>query len=167
MLQLTQFTPNAPDPILRQMFTEYLQWFHENYHKEYGITFDLDPVLSTWMLHLSDYYPPFGRMYIARYESKVVGIGGLKQNAEGMGEIKKMFVRPEHRGKGFGGAILDQLIADARAIGYSQVLLDSPKLSTAAHKLYQSRGFQLIAPYPGSEGAAIQPEWWVYMQLVL
>lgn len=167
MVQLVQLTSNEHDPHVRQLFTEYLQWFHQKFQQQYGFTFEIDPVVSTWMMELNVFYPPKGRIYLARYEDRFVGIGGLKQLVEGIGEIKRMFVQPEYQGRGFGKEILDQLIADARAMGQSKICLDSPKLSTVAHALYLSRGFQFTRPYPGSEGAAIDPGLWVYMELVL
>lgn len=167
MLQLIQLGPQEHEPTVRQLFLEYLQLFHEKLNQEHGISFDMEPILDRFMMGIHEFYPPQGRIYLANCDGQIVGVGCLKQLSEEACEIKRMFVRPEYRGRGFGKGILDQLNADARSIGYTKIYLDSPKFFTISHKMYQSRGFQSIEPYPGSEGAGIAPDLWVYMELVL
>jgi GNAT superfamily N-acetyltransferase len=84
-----------------------------------------------------------------------------------MGEIKRMYIRPEFRGMGIGRALLEGLIAEAREIGYPRVLPDSTRFMKEAHSLYRSVGFEEIGPYPESEIPAEYQSHWILMELKL
>ena len=164
---LIQITTNEHSPCIRELLWEYAQWLKEMLEEKYKISIDADATLQSFMGDLEVFYPPQGRIFLAQVHGKFVGIGCLKQLDNHVGEIKRMFVRPEYRGKGFGKLILEKLITEARSIGYKQVRLDSPKFAIEAHGLYQSMGFQYIEPYSGSVGTKAQTENVVYMELVL
>ena len=88
----------------------------------------------------------------------------MKKLREDIGEIKRMYVRPQFRGKGLGRALLETLITEAKEVGYPVVRLDSARFMNEAHALYRSAGFSEIDPYPESE---IPPEYqkhWVFME---
>ncbi|MFO1512621.1 MAG: GNAT family N-acetyltransferase [Verrucomicrobiota bacterium] len=63
------------------------------------------------------------------------------------GEIKRMYVVPEERGRGVGRAILNGLEAEARALRISRLVLETGVRQTAAQALYQRAGFARIAPF--------------------
>jgi len=167
ILQLIQVMSDEQNSHVRQLFSEYVQLLNEIANQEYGISVDVAPVLQMFMTQIDDYYPPHGRIYLAIYDGEIAGIGCLKQLGDDIGEIKRMFVKPEYRRKGIGKEILDQLITDACSIGYTKIHLDSPKFFTISHRLYQSRGFAYIEPYQGSEGGEAQAELFLYMELDL
>jgi len=171
MLQLIQVTSDEQNSHVRLLFSEYVQLLYEQMlhelDQEYGTPIEVDAVLQMFMMGIDGFYPPQGRIYLAKYDGDMVGIGCLKPLGGDIGEIKRMFVRSEYRRKGIGKAILDQLIADARLMGFTKIRLDSPKVLTISHCLYQSRGFKYIEPYPGSEGAEFNKDLFVYMELVL
>jgi GNAT superfamily N-acetyltransferase len=139
----------------------------QNTAKEYGISLDTDATLQEFMAGVSAFHPPNGRIILAKYNDEFAGIGCLKQLSDDVGEIKRMFVRPQYRRKGFGKEILDKLIADARSIGYAKLRLDSPNAFSAAHRLYESSDFCYIDAYEGSEAAESIPDLAVYMELDL
>jgi len=62
-------------------------------------------------------------------------------------EMKRMFVRPEHRGSGLGRRLAEEVVATARALGYSQMLLDTVRELETANALYESLGFRDVPPY--------------------
>jgi len=167
MLQLIQVVSDEQNAYIRLLFLEYIQWLQEKFSQEYGFTLNANDILYEFMNSVHVFQTSNGRLYLAMFGDEYVGIGCLKQLDNGIGEIKRMFVKAEYRGKGVGSAILDQLIADAGLIGYSKIRLDSPKISVDAHGLYQSRGFQYIDAYEGSEAAKTVPDFAVYMELVL
>jgi GNAT superfamily N-acetyltransferase len=72
-------------------------------------------------------------------------------------EIQRMYVQPHVRGIGAGRLLLQQLLSDARAIGYEAVRLESLKFLSAAHALYKSVGFVEITPYAENSMATYQP----------
>jgi GNAT superfamily N-acetyltransferase len=149
---------------VRELFWEYLQWANERLNKEFGVNFDIETMLERDMAELKIFLPPHGRLLLATEKSQAAGIACMKRIREDVGEIKRMYVRPEFRSKGIGRVLLEALIAEAQQIGYPTVRLDSARFMKAAHSLYRSAGFQEIEPYPESE---IPPEFqrhWVFME---
>jgi GNAT superfamily N-acetyltransferase len=103
------------------------------------------------------FYPPSGRFYVIRYEGANVGVGCLKRLTPSVAEIQRMYVQPHVRGVGAGRLLLQQLLSDARAIGYEVVRLESLKFLSAAHALYRSVGFTEITPYAQNSMTKYQP----------
>jgi ribosomal protein S18 acetylase RimI-like enzyme len=75
-----------------------------------------------------------------------------------------MWVDPLYRRRGIGHALLDELLATARSTGLKGVQLDSPEFMTDAHRLYRSRGFERIDPYPESEIPEEYRAHWIFME---
>jgi putative acetyltransferase len=78
---------------------------------------------------------------VAYADNHAVGIGALRPLEPGVGEIKRMFVLPEHRGKGVGRAVLSALEAQAVKLGYSSVRLETGTKQPEAIALYRSAGY--------------------------
>ena len=76
-----------------------------------------------------------------------VGCGAVRRLDDRTGEIKRMFVVPEHRGRGIGHALLAALEAEARALGLARLLLETGVRQHAAIALYERAGFAPIPPY--------------------
>lgn len=93
---------------------------------------------------------PNGRLYIAFYNGELAGCIGLRKIDEQNCEMKRLYVRPAFRGKHIGSKLVQQIIKDAKEIGYSHILLDTlPFLKSALH-LYQTYGFYEIPSYNNS-----------------
>jgi len=91
---------------------------------------------------------PPGGAYLVGYErGEAVAGGGVRRLAEGVGEIKRMYVRPEARSGGVAGALLGALEAEALALGYEVVRLDTGPKQVHALRLYRGAGFVEVAPY--------------------
>jgi GNAT superfamily N-acetyltransferase len=95
--------------------------------------------------------PPQGILYILEVNGKAVGMGALKKLYEGVAELKRMYIRPEYRGRGYGREMLDKLTETARDFGYLTLRLDTAEYMVAARRLYESEGFRVTDPYPGIE----------------
>ncbi|MBQ7926532.1 MAG: GNAT family N-acetyltransferase [Lachnospiraceae bacterium] len=76
-------------------------------------------------------------------------------------ELKRMFVRPEYQGKGYGRLLLEHAIAYTRKQQYSKICLDTRKQFSAAQHLYRSCGFQETEKYNDNETAEL------YFELVI
>ncbi len=93
------------------------------------------------------YAPPAGRAYVVLLGDRAVGCVALRPLEPGVGELKRMYVRPEARGRGIGRKLAERILADARSIGYRCVRLDTLHTMTAANRLYESLGFRDAAAY--------------------
>jgi GNAT superfamily N-acetyltransferase len=153
----------ADTMVVRELFWEYLQWANGRVHDEFEVDFDVASMLEEDMRTLDKYAPPDGRIVLAIHGESVVGLGCLKRLKPGVGEIKRMFVRPEVRGAGLGRALLNALLTHAKAAGYSEVRLDSAAFMKAAHSIYRSVGFRDSDPYPESEIPSSFQKHWVFM----
>ncbi len=95
----------------------------------------------------SKYGIPFGRLYLAYCNEELAGCIGLRKIDVQNCEMKRLYVRPQFRGKKIGNQLVQKVIMDAKEIGYSYMLLDTfPFLKSAIH-MYKNFGFYLIERY--------------------
>ncbi|MES2936632.1 MAG: GNAT family N-acetyltransferase [Pseudomonadota bacterium] len=131
----------------RCLLTEYLEWIGHAASSNYGLDFEIGAMVESDLADPDKFFPPLGRFYVVRHGGEFIGVGCLKQLTPTIGEVQRMYVQPRARGLGVGRLLVERLLADARAIGYTAVRLESLKVLEAAHALYRSVGFKEIAPY--------------------
>lgn len=94
------------------------------------------------------YAPPSGRLLLAELDGRLAGVVALRAFAPTVGEMKRLFVRDFARGHGLGRALAERLVAEAYAIGYTCIRLDTlPDRMPAANALYDALGFREIPAY--------------------
>jgi ribosomal protein S18 acetylase RimI-like enzyme len=95
-----------------------------------------------------DYAPPDGRLLVAEYENNLAGCVALHKLEGGICEMKRLYLRPQFRGKRLGRLLADRIIAEARQIGYERMRLDTvePVMKDAV-VMYRKIGFREIEPY--------------------
>ena len=138
--------------IIRQALTEPdIQRAHELF-AEYASWIEISLCFQNFDQELAglpgDYAPPNGRLFLAVDDNDVMGCVALRKIGDGVGEMKRLYVRPEFRGRGLGRILTEKLIAEAKQIGYARLRLDTlPGKMDQAIAMYHSFGFREIAPY--------------------
>jgi ribosomal protein S18 acetylase RimI-like enzyme len=92
---------------------------------------------------------------------EIVGTAGVRRLEPGIGEIKRMWVRPAWQGLGLGRRLVDRCLEEARALGFRVIRLDTERNMKAALRLYRSRGFTEVPDYNGNARAQI----WMELEL--
>jgi len=110
-----------------------------------------------------DYAPPEGRLLLAEYDGQVVACVALHKLESAICEMKRLYLRPQFRGKGLGRTLAEHIISEARQIGYQRMRLDTvePVMKDAV-AMYRKLGFKDIAPYRSNPIAGA-----MYMELEL
>jgi ribosomal protein S18 acetylase RimI-like enzyme len=93
------------------------------------------------------YAPPDGRLLLAWDGAEAAGCVALRRFADGVGEMKRLYVLPAWRGTGLGRALAETVITEARVAGYTKLRLDTLPTMTTAQRLYRALGFCEIAAY--------------------
>ncbi len=124
----------------RQLFKEYAAWL------------EIDLCFQNFDVELAglpgDYAPPRGRLLLAVDGDQIAGCIALRKMADGICEMKRLFVRAAFRGKGLGRELAGNIIRNATKIGYERMRLDTlPGRMDKAIALYRELGFKEIAPY--------------------
>jgi putative acetyltransferase len=127
--------------------------------REYAATLGVDLCFQNFERELEnfdrDYAAPKGAFLLAAEGGGYVACVGLRQFADEVGEMKRLYVTPAARGTGLGRQLVERLIAVARELGYRNLVLDTLPSMKEAQGLYQSLGFKPTAAYrfnpvPGS-----------------
>jgi GNAT superfamily N-acetyltransferase len=93
------------------------------------------------------YSPPAGRLYLALQAHAPAACAALRPLGGKTCEMKRLYVRPLHRRRGIGRMLAQRAIANARAIGYERMVLDTLATMHEAQSLYAALGFVETAPY--------------------
>jgi ribosomal protein S18 acetylase RimI-like enzyme len=109
-----------------------------------------------------------GRLYLALVDGHPAGVSALKPADGEEAELKRMYVRPAYRGLGLARRLLEQIVEDARSLGYRTVLLETLDFMVEAQALYRSLGFAETGRFDGHEGhgSGVEP-YEVFMRLDL
>lgn len=125
---------------LRELFREYEAWL--------GLSLCFQGFEEELATLPGKYAPPEGRLYLASVGEEPAGCIALRSLGDGICEMKRLYLRENARGLGLGRRLIEQVIADAREIGYRKMRLDTypPKMGKAV-RLYEAHGFHPIDAY--------------------
>jgi putative acetyltransferase len=88
-----------------------------------------------------------GGVVLSYLDGEAVGCGAFKRYEEGVAEIKRMFVRPEARGKRIAASILKELEKWAAESGFREYILETGFKQPEAIALYKREGYEVIPNY--------------------
>ena len=96
------------------------------------------------------YGPPGGRLLLALWDGIPAGCAALRKLDTQSCEMKRLYVRPEFRGRRIGRMLVQRILSDAREIGYRRMLLDTLPFLDRAIQMYRNAGFYEIPGYNDS-----------------
>ena len=128
---------------------EQIRQFFRNYAASIGV----DLCFQNYAQEMADlpggYAPPGGLLYLAEVDGEPAGCVGLRRLADGVCEMKRLYVEPAVRGRGLGRELALAAIRAARSLGYRRMQLDTLPAMRIAVKLYRQLGFsEAPAHYP-------------------
>ena len=97
-----------------------------------------------------NYAPPSGRLLLAEVSGVVAGCAGLQVLGQGRCEIKRLYVRPEFRGRALGRRLAEAILGAARDMGCARVFLETLPSMKSARALYDDLGFTKTDPAASS-----------------
>jgi len=107
----------------------------------------LYPPESNHLLDIAALSDPAVAFLVVRDGSEAVGCGAVLRDPRGFGEVKRMYVRPDQRGRGIGRRVLAEIEAIARDSGLPVLRLETGIHNTEALALYRRSGFVACAPF--------------------
>ena len=135
---------------IRSLFSEYTDML-VSINPEFHLYLDIQHYDDEKENPSLKYALPDGRLYLDISDDGIArGCIALRKLSDGKGEVKRLYVRPEYRGKGIATALVERIVEDARNIGYKELYLDTlPELENAV-RLYKSFGFEETGQYNDS-----------------
>src|SRR5690606_11260583 len=100
-----------------------------------------------------DVLAPGGAFFVVRVADEAIGCGGFKRLDRGAAELKRIYIAPAYRGRGYAAMLLGELERRAAAAGYRLLRLESGTRQPESLRLYERCRYQRIpnfGPYVGS-----------------
>ena len=133
--------------VARGLFEEYARWL--------GVDLCFQGFAEELRTLPGAYAPPLGCLLLAGPPGSAfacialrpLAMAGASSPAAAVGEVKRLYVQPDHRGERWGHRLARTLISNARAIGYRELKLDTLEWMKPARSLYERLGFRECGPY--------------------
>ncbi|MFY9716640.1 MAG: GNAT family N-acetyltransferase [Thermoplasmata archaeon] len=136
---------------VRRLFRDYRKWLadHRDPAAPANSPGELGLAEKDWQIAglPGDYGPPRGEVLLALARDAVVSCGVLREVEPQVAEIKRVYVRADHRGPGFGPRLTQALLDRARELDYERVRVDTLSTMEGAIQFYQEMGFSPIPAY--------------------
>ncbi|WP_344678165.1 GNAT family N-acetyltransferase [Saccharopolyspora taberi] len=139
-----------PEPIDSPDAGHVLGQYVAELEERFGTTFDTSRAAPPAP---GDFVPPVGVFLVVRVDGRALGCGALRTEGDGVGEIRRMWISGELRGKGAGRALLAELERRAGELGCTRIRLDTAAELHEARRLYESAGYAEIPAYNDNQYA--------------
>lgn len=126
---------------------EQVRQFFRNYAASLGVDLSYQGFAEEMASLPGAYSAPKGCLYFAEYAGQPAGCVGIRPLADGICEMKRLYVDPFARGQGVGRKLVLAAIRHAREMGYKRMMLDTLPMMRIAVKLYRELGFSEAPAY--------------------
>ena len=173
MVEFVRYDANLHKSHLIDLNIRHLSWVAEELLTQYNVD-----IFSSMGISVTDYVknsinifeiykPPSGIYYLLKLESGFIGMGALRKLTDNTGELKRMFIKQEHRGFGYGKSLLNELLRIGKEIGFTKLYLDTGLFMKAVQHIYESAGFRRREIYPETEVPPQMQKYWLFMEKIL
>jgi GNAT superfamily N-acetyltransferase len=144
MLQIIHVRTETEAGEVRLLVADYIDWLRIRYPDESKM---IDAYLAAQDVAgqmrdlLTRFAPPSADCLLARLDGVAVGVVMTKRYSDTICEMNRMYVRDAARGHGVGRALVAELLATGKALGYQQMMLAAGPRHTEALPLYRNFGF--------------------------
>jgi ribosomal protein S18 acetylase RimI-like enzyme len=134
MLEIVKVTGGENLSRVRELFLAYAEWT--------GVDLSFQNFNEEFENLPGGYAPPNGCLLLALYDGKRAGCIAVRKLEDEICEMKRLYVLPEFHGLGIGKKLAQEIIAEAKNLGYAKMRLDTLAKMASAQKLYASLGFK-------------------------
>jgi carbonic anhydrase len=122
-----------------ELFREYSEWL--------GIDLSFQHFEDELKDLKTMYAAPLGAIILCSERGQYIGCVAIRPQEKDIAELKRMYVKPAHRGSGIGRELLQRSLLFAREAGYKKARLDTLNTMQPAMNLYENNGFYRIPAY--------------------
>ena len=163
-IQIFQYSESHLEGI-RSILTEYMTFLaNEMIKPPWNYNIDVESGVNFSMKNLDKFAEPDGRLLLVKVDDQIAGTISMRKIREDSGEIKRMFVRPNFRGKKLGNLMIEEVIEVAKKNGFSKLYLDTAQFMSSAVNLYKKYGFEKTESYPECIVAKELWDNWIFMK---
>lgn len=139
MFRINQKTDKKNIAAAIGLFREYAAWLgvdlgFQGFEKELSLIDEM-------------YASPNGALFVLYENEEAIGCLGLRKIGNGIGELKRMYLKDGYRNQGLGKMLLEEALKCAHSLGYSKVRLDTLDSMIPAMRFYEKNGFCRIEAY--------------------
>ena len=148
-------------PVNLGQLNDTVNLFNE-YANSLNISLDFQNFQQELNVISSMYGSPTGCLLLVYENTNAIACAAYRKIGENTCELKRMYIKPSHRGKGVGQTMMDILCEKAKINGYVIMRLDTLDTMLPAINLYRKNGFLNIPAYYHNPNEGV-----VYMEKLL